>query len=293
MNYKNNFQNLKRVDATGSFLMGRTTLFIFLFLFLSVGMASPSLMLFPTRVVFEKNKRAIQVDLTNTGTSPGTYRITLENKRMTEGGQFITVDSPIPGELSADKLIQFSPRQIVLAPGAGQTIRIVLRKPAELPIGEYRSHLVFRRLPDATTNGDSNTVAKNEMGITLTPLIGASIPIVIQNGATEATVKLSEIKYIKSKAKEAAAVEFRIGREGNRSAYGDLTVFHSPKNGAEKEVAVVKGIAIYSPYPSRKAKVELPIDGSVVLTTGKLTVRYTEPKSAGGELISENSIDLP
>ena len=260
----------------------------------STAIASPSLMLFPTRVIFEKNKRAVQVDLTNTGVSPGTYRITLENKRMTEAGQFVSIDVPQPGELSADKIIQYSPRQVVLAPGAGQTIRIVLRKPADLPVGEYRSHLVFRRIRDAAAASGSVAPSQgNEMGVTLTPLIGASIPIIIQNGATTSSVKLANLKYIQSTSKESGFVEFRLEREGNRSAYGNLTVIYAPKNGIEKELAIVKGIAVYSPYPSRMAKITIQNEGQSALRKGRLTIRYTEPKTAGGKILSENSIELP
>lgn len=282
------------VSSVVSFVMTLAISFIFSFILASTATASPSLMLFPTRVVFEKNKRAFQVDLTNTGVSPGTYRITLENKRMTEDGQFVSIDVPLPGELSAEKIIQYSPRQVVLAPGAGQTVRIVLRKPADLPVGEYRSHLVFRRLPDASVTGTGVTSPRgNEVGVTITPLIGASIPIIIQNGATAATVKLANLKYIKPTPNEGGFVEFRLIREGNRSAYGDLTVIYVPKSEPEKEIANVKGIAVYSPYPSRMAKVTIQNEGQSALGAGKLKIRYTESKSAGGKLISESSIDLP
>lgn len=286
----NVFLVLSRVLFVMSFLM----CFVFSTIAAATAIASPSLMLFPTRVVFEKNKRAFQVDLTNTGTAPGTYRITLENKRMTEAGQFVPIDSLLPGELPADKIIQYSPRQVVLAPGAGQTIRLILRKPADLPVGEYRSHLVFTRLPDTATTGvDALAPKKNEFGVTITALIGVSIPIIIQNGTTEATVKLTNLKYFKATPKETAQVEFRIEREGNRSAYGDLTVLYRLKNGSDKELANIKGIAIYSPYPSRIAKITIQNESNISLTTGKLIIRYTEPQGTGGKLLSESSIDLP
>ena len=251
------------------------------------GFAAPNLMLFPTRIVFDKNKRSQQLDITNTGADPGTYRITLEDKRMTEDGRFIPIDKFLPGELSAEKIIQYSPRQVELVPGSGQTIRIVLRKPADLPVGEYRSHLLFTRLPDANLkNGDTS-------GVIVTPLIGASIPIIIENGATTAEVKLTQLKYLKAKPNEPAILELHIERSGNRSVYGDIIVNYVAKGDSEKVLANVKGLAVYAPYASRIAKIALQSEGNKTFSAGKLTVKYTEPKETGGKLLSEASIEIP
>ena len=46
--------------------------------------------------------------------------------------------------LSAADLVRYSPRQVELAPGEVQTVRIQIRKPEGLKDGEYHSHLVFQ-----------------------------------------------------------------------------------------------------------------------------------------------------
>ena len=111
--------------------------------------ARAELMLHPTRIVFEQNQRAAQIELINNGTKPASYRIALVNRRMTDAGQFEPADTPAPGERFADGMLRYSPRQITLQPGTAQTVRVMLRKPAELAEGEYRSHLLFDKLPDA------------------------------------------------------------------------------------------------------------------------------------------------
>ncbi len=78
--------------------------------------AMADLMLHPTRVVFEKNQRAAQVELINNGTERATYRISLMNRRMTETGELVPVTEPLPGEQFADAMLVFSPRQVTLAP---------------------------------------------------------------------------------------------------------------------------------------------------------------------------------
>src|SRR5947208_14985219 len=78
-------------------------------------LAAPSawadLMLFPTRVVFEKNQRAAQLELINQGKTAETYRLSLVNRRMNETGDFAPADPPGPGEQFADEMVRFSPRQ--------------------------------------------------------------------------------------------------------------------------------------------------------------------------------------
>ncbi len=254
--------------------------------------AAGNLMLFPTRAIFDKNRRSMQIDLTNSGNETVTYRLSLENKRMTVNGQFVPAEPALPGELHADKILQFSPRQIELAPGAGQTVRIILRKPADLPIGEYRSHLVFSRLPPAAPIVSGDKKKSKQIGIKLIPLIGASIPVIVQNGETSASIALTDLKYLRTKNKEAPTLEVSIERTGNRSVYGDFVVKYKSPKGVEKEVANILGVAVYSPYPKRIAKISLQPDLDYV-SGGKILISFNETRAAGGKLLSESSIEIP
>jgi P pilus assembly chaperone PapD len=259
--------------------------------------ASADLMLYPTRILFEKTQRAAQLELINNGQETATYRISVVNKRMGEDGRFSAVDSPLPGEQSADELVRYSPRQVVLAPGAGQTIRILLRKPADLPAGEYRSHLQFDRVPD--TNSASNIdapgakPATGEMGVQLKALIGVSIPVIVRHGETAANVTLSGLELLKdATAGQAATLAFVLQREGNRSVYGDLGAIFTPQGGAAQEVGKAGGVAVYTPNPLRRVKLELQPPG-LVLTRGTLRVTFRDRPEAGGKLLAEAAIELP
>jgi len=52
-------------------------------LLLGATSARADLMLFPTRIVFEKSQRAAQLELINQGRTPETYRLSLVNRRIT------------------------------------------------------------------------------------------------------------------------------------------------------------------------------------------------------------------
>lgn len=261
------------------------------------GEASADLMLFPTRVVFEKNQRAAQVDLSNNGTETTTYRITLVNRRMSESGEFSLIDSPRPGELFADDLVRYSPRQVVLAPGAAQTIRISLRKPADLPAGEYRSHMQFDRVPDS--GGASgiaaagSALAAGEVGVQLKLLVGASIPVIVRHGETAASVTLSGLELLKPSAGQAAWAALVLQRSGNRSVYGDLGASFTPRGGTAQEIGKATGLAVYSPNPLRRVRLELKPPAGLSLARGTLSLSLRERPEAGGKLLAETAIELP
>lgn len=266
-----------------------------LLLFLPVSHALAELMLFPTRIVFEGNQRAAQLELINNGTESATYRISLVNRRMSETGAFSEIDVAQPGEWFAEDLLRYSPRQVTLAPGAGQTVRIMVRKPANLAVGEYRSHLLFAKQPEArgrTSIESRDGAADNEIGIMLTALVGASIPVIVRHGDTDASVSLTQLDLEQTPGK-APVLALHMERSGNQSVYGDLTVSYTPRGGSERVVARANGVAVYTPNPLRRARITLgELEGSR-LTNGTLRVTYREQAEAGGQLLAEAVLQLP
>jgi len=104
------------------------------------------LLVAPTRLVFEGRKRSAELNLSNIGRARATYRITLVRMDMDEGGAF-QEKALDPGAEGMQALFRFSPREVTLDPQESQTVRIQVRKPAELEAGEYRLHMVFRAVP--------------------------------------------------------------------------------------------------------------------------------------------------
>lgn len=256
--------------------------------------AHADLMVFPTRIVFEKNMRAAQLELINNGKEPATYRITIVNKRMSEFGQFSPADPALPGELFANDLLRYSPRQVVLLPGAGQTIRISLRKPADLPAGEYRSHLQFDRVAQAASASIDATGARpDELGVQLKTLVGVSIPLIVRQGETTSSVTLSGLELPRAPADQPTLLAAVLNRTGNRSVYGDLGATFTPQGGATQEVGKAGGVAVYSPNPLRRVKLELRPPAGVVLARGTLRLSYRERPEAGGKLLAEAVLELP
>jgi len=262
-------------------------------LLLAASSAWADLMLFPTRIVFEKNQRAAQLELINQGKTPETYRLSLVNRRMSETGEFAPADTPAAGEQFADEMVRFSPRQVTIAPGSSQTVRMLLRKPENLAAGEYRSHLQIDRVPDPVGSGSIEAAPDNgNIGVTLTALVGASIPVIVRQGETGATVALTQLALLPAGA-EPASIAFEIDRSGNRSVYGDLTVTFIPKSGAPIDVAKAGGVAVYVPNPLRRARMPLRMPDGTPLAGGTLRVSFRERADAGGKLLAEATLAIP
>ena len=258
--------------------------------------ARADLMLFPTRIVFDKNQRAAQVELINRGRAPETYRISVVNRRMTEDGEIKSADSAEAGEQFADAMLRYSPRQVTIAPGSSQTVRMLLRKPADLANGEYRSHLQFDRVADATPESSVEGAPDGDagkVGVVITALVGASIPVIVRHGETEAHASLTQVALQPAAGDAGPSLAFQIQREGNRSVYGDLAVTFTPRGGAPVEVARAGGVAVYVPNPLRRARLPLQLPPGATLAGATLRLSYRERADVGSRLLAESTLVLP
>jgi hypothetical protein len=267
-------------------------------------MAMADLMLYPTRIEMEKNQRAAQVELINRGLAPESYRISIVNRRMTETGEIVSADSADsaePNELFATEMLRYSPRQVTLKPGESQTVRISLRKPADLSNGEYRSHLQFDRLPDVEGSSDieqAMSPSTSQIAIRLTALIGASIPVIVRHGETSAKVWLDSL-VLEPGVKVVGQVDgppllaFHLNRSGNRSVYGNLLATYTPPGGKPIDVGQVNGVAVYVPNALRVAKLPTKLPEGTVLKGGLLQLTYSQRPEDGGKLMAQATLNLP
>ena len=166
-------------------------------------------------------------------------------------------------------------------------MRLQLRKPADLPVGEYRIHLLFRGVPPAAAARPEGGDAAKGISIQLTPIYGLSIPLIVRQGETSAKVSLGEI----SLDPVAQTLHFRLERTGNRSVYGDLKATFTPHSGSSFPICQAKGVAVYTPNPSRK--LSLSLSTQKPLAHGRLRVTYSLPENEGGALLAEGLLDLP
>jgi len=249
----------------------------------------------PTRVVLEGRTRTAQLTLVNKGSASATYRISVINMRMDEMGTVHEISEPEPDQKTAEKLIRYSPRQIVLKPGAAQAIRVLLKKPKNLEEGEYRSHMLFRAVPkDAGQSVEAAAAPANGIQIKLIPIYGITIPVIVRHGKPEFKVSLQDMRIEPAAKKgELPKLMFSINRDGEKSAFGDLVATYKPASGDEVVVAEIMRLAVYSPNTSRKVELKLRVPDGVKLNGGSLHLAYRAAVENGGTLLTESKISVP
>lgn len=234
----------------------------------------------PTRLVFEGRTRTAQVTVVNRGATQALYRIALVRMRMNANGALEYVSTPLPGESFADTLVQFSPRQLLLDPGTPQTIRLLLRLPADLPDGEYRSHLQIREVPMeavAVDHAGADSVAGGGWEVRLRPLVGAAIPVIVRHGALTASLSASDLQLLPGLAHdEPSRLALRLHRSGGRSVYGDAIVTYVPPAGGARVIGTMYGLAVYTPDSTRSIRIPLEQAPVAGLKAGRLEVEFRE-----------------
>lgn len=259
-----------------------------------VANAMANLLVTPTRIVFEERTRTAQVTLMNNGTDQGDFRISFINQNMTDDGQFIAVKADEKG-MFANTMVRYSPRQISLAPGQSQVVRLMLRKPRNLEEGEYRSHLLFQSIPKASKSSLESVMDTEPEGISIeiTPIIGISIPIIIRHGNLHSELKLDNARIIPgNEGNPVSKISIDMHRIGNRSVYGDFRAILTPNAGGEPIViALANGIAIYTPNTLRHFTIPLRLPEGTSLNEGKVRILFLESgKDEKTGLIAETMI---
>ena len=252
----------------------------------------------PTRVVFERRTRSEVISLLNNGSEPATYRVSVINMRMLDNGSFERIEDGAAreGEKFAKGMFRYAPRQVVLEPGAVQRLRILLRKPPELPEGEYRSHLFIQAIPK---QGAGRSIeagsAQGGFSIQLTIIPGVTLPVIVRHGNLSATATLSDFSLTPAGAgKSTPELFLRINRSGDRSLYGDLVATYYPagqKNGIV--VSQINLIAIYTPNASRSVTMRLTVPEDVKIAGGRIEVTYSTPPPEGAVLMATGEIAIP
>ncbi len=249
--------------------------------------AQGDLLVAPTRIVLD-GRRSTELVLNNIGERAATYRITLEIKRMTPEGRLetIPVEAWNATEQAMNDMLVFSPRRVTLPPNQPQVIRIAARLPEGLPDGEYRGHMLFRAVPDARAAAPADgqvQVAQGGVAISLVPIYGVTIPVIVRRGELSVTATLANPR-LSEEAPGRPVFSVDIGRLGNRSLYGEILV---TVPGQTAPVIVARGVGVYTELSQRTLNLAITPEQAVLLRSGPISIRYIEDRDAGSGLIAE------
>ncbi len=270
----------------------RTELFLVFVLFpisSAVSSNAQSLQIHPKRIVFEGDVRTQEIHLTNRGSNTTTVRLSWQRLSMKPNGGFASVP---PGEdgMFSDPLVRFFPRQVALPPGEKQVVRLLLRKPADLAMGEYRSHLAFTPLPDGNAGLDAESLGREDsaLGTRLTAVVSVTMPVIVRHGRLEAAARIDRLQLDTTHDPVLSMV---LSREGETSVYGDLVATLTDRDGHQTVIGRMKGLAIYTNLDSRHLSMKLRVPDNLDLAAGTLTVALEEPAALGGKSLAVTSLE--
>lgn len=255
--------------------------------------AQGNLLITPKRVVFEGNKRSMDLNLANIGDDTATYAISLIQIRMTEEGGFETITEPDEGQMFASPYIRYFPRTVTLGPNEAQTVKLQVVRTGSLAPGEYRSHIYFRAVPKEKPLGEEEEVVPDPSSISvkLIPIFGITIPAIIRMGQPTVNVTITdpELKFENDTMPRLSIV---FNRSGNYSAYGDLAVDHVSEQGNVTRVGIANGVAVYTPNVRRKFEFNLINTTGLDLKSGKLMITFSAPSDVRPEKYAEAELVL-
>jgi len=236
--------------------------------------AQGNLLITPMRVVFEGAKQNEELSLVNIGKDTATFSISLLQYNMKEDGSFVKIEHLEEMQRSAAPYLRIFPRQVTLAPGEPQIIMLQCRRQAGMQAGEYHTHLFFRAEKETSPLGlKKANQDSTQLTINLIPIYGISIPIIIRTSDVKVSASLSDLK-LESPKESSPYLKFNINRSGNSSTYGDIIVDYIPAQGKATQIAVTRGIGVYTDINKRNVTIKLDTPYNAVLRKGKLKVRY-------------------
>ncbi|MFZ4522396.1 MAG: hypothetical protein ACOYNC_11865 [Bacteroidales bacterium] len=255
--------------------------------------AQGNLLILPRRVVFEGSKKSQELTLANTGSDSAKYVVSIVQMRMKEDGSFEQITVPDSGQFFADKYFRFFPRTVTLPPNQSQVVKMQLTKTAKLAPGEYRSHIYFRAIRKDVPLGEEAEAQRdsNAVSVRLTPVFGITIPAIIRVGECSVKVNISDVA-VEMFNDTVPRLQLNFTRIGNISIYGDLTVNYTSPEGKVTKVAIVKGVAVYTPNVLRKFQCNLDKIAGVDYHKGKIKIVYSSPEDIKATKIAEAELLL-
>ncbi|ALS32157.1 hypothetical protein PTRA_a0854 [Pseudoalteromonas translucida KMM 520] len=243
-----------------------------------------NLLISPTRISFDERQRVAKVIVINNGDEYQTYRLEWQEKTAKPEGGYITLTDGQTPSSSLSNMVRMSPSQVRLAPGERQIVKLALRKPRGLDDKEYRSHLLFKALPNETKSN------KQGMGITINMILSYSIPIILRQGAKIPEVDIESVEVIKNQKNSALLVS--LAKTGNYSAFGKVEAFYQASNSSEEiKVSMINDYSIYAEVPLARLTLSL-FEKNTIKGPGKLRIVYSGLKEYQGTKFAEKIVNI-
>ncbi|MCH8863264.1 MAG: molecular chaperone [Proteobacteria bacterium] len=258
-----------------------TSLLVITSAFLSAP-AVADLMITPKRVILSKGAYRATLHLLNDSNETRVYDLGWKQMRMDNTGKLIENTDPVAAG-NASSLVVLNPKRVVLGPGESQAVKLRARLPAELPFGEYISHLSFAPV-DVPVPEFEGSVEGAQTRIKV--LLGIAIPVIVRHGdlTSSAEVQITGLDM------ERGFLNVDVSRQGTASIVGNLEGYWGLPGQPGTLIAQLNNVAVYAnlSYVSQHIPFQLP--ENFQFQPGLLHVIYRNPSTL--KIISQSTIKI-
>jgi hypothetical protein len=202
--------------------------------------------------------------------------------------------APVVSHLaSAKDMVIATPRRATLAPGKGQTIRILVTAPAAPGAAEYRSHLTVTAVPprDVGVTAEEAAAAErsNRLSFNVTPVFGISIPVIVRSAPADVRGAISDVHLSYANVspdgvappRRTALLSFAVDRSGANSLFGNIEV-----RSKKALIGLARGVGVYTEIDKRTIQIPLqraPSPGE------QLDITFVDDDTNPGHIIARTS----
>lgn len=226
----------------------------------------------PHMVVIESRERAGEVIVLNLAEEIGEFHLSVINYQQDEKGVYKILDGPLSPLFDPKDVLRMSPRNFQLAALGRQKVKISIRRPSDLPDGEYRFHIVAMS-PDRKHAKDSDENASVAMSINL----GVAIPVIVRQGDISATGKVKDFELVDASQTESRKPElkFTAEREGKASTLGRIDVAWAPDGKTYQDIGFITNFNLFTEIDKRYGAIPL----EKMPRGGTIRVLYTDVRT--------------
>ncbi len=249
----------------------------FIFMAFMVGLNLPlnaSLLITPLQVVMENRNRSSEIVLINPSRNTNTYRLEWVQLEQQEGkgGYYEVSPDDVNKKMYLQDFAVYTPRQVTLKPNEKQTVRIGIRRPAELADGEYKSHLKFKILPDLSIRPKVDVKPDpNATKLGASVHASYSIPIIYRAGEYDINVDIKKPTFTTNPSNSRIVVNLPVNRSGIHGAVGQINIYFTPSGGSETLIAQNGNANLFPEITSRTFNI---ISTVTSLGSGSIRVQY-------------------
>ncbi len=169
-----------------------------------------------TLLAVEAHERTATVRASNDTGQRQRYRVSIVDMVMGAEGQLSAPEEDGALAHSASSWVIATPRSLELDPGESQLIRLLIRRPAGLEVGEYRAHLkISQEPPPSHLGGLEEAPSEEGMAFQITTVYSLSLPVVVRHGEPKVSATLADARLL-----DADRLALTVERRGNASFRG-------------------------------------------------------------------------